>query len=523
MTTEDKLSVLVTTSGIGSRLGDFTKYSNKCLVKVGDMPVITRILNSYPENTDFYITLGHKGDLVRQYLDIAHPNKVFQFIKVDKYKGEGSSLAYSLLAAKSFLQKPFIYHACDTIVENYSPSLSQNWIGGYRRTNSAHYTTINVQDDIVKRINPKGETNYDYEYIGVSGIVDYKMFWEKLEDLYNQNPNDTSLNDALAINEMIRNVNFKVKIFSQWSDIGNMDSLNKARKFYSSRHIVLDKNREAIYFLKDKVVKFFKDSKMNRKRVERVKHLNGLSPKILSSSANFYSYEYLDGMLAADSHDKEMITKLLDWSRENLWKNQKNLGELGKEKCRKFYYDKTFARVEDLLEQIRKVDGNDIINGSNVPSVKSMMLELDENLLLEGDFCNFHGDFILDNIIITRDGFGLIDWRQDFSGNVDVGDVYYDLAKLNHNLFFNHNNIESGLFDVKERDGEILVDLKMNYRFFLAKQNFDMWCSKNGYDIKKINILTSIIWINMSPLHSYPLNKFLFYFGKFNLHKEIIK
>ena len=130
MTIIDDINVLITTSGIGSRLGNFTKYSNKCLVKVGDIPVITRILNSYPQETNFYITLGHNGDLVKQYLNIAHSNLKFTFILVDKYEGPESSLAYSLLKAKPFLQKPFIYHACDTIVESYVPDLSKNWIGG---------------------------------------------------------------------------------------------------------------------------------------------------------------------------------------------------------------------------------------------------------------------------------------------------------------------------------------------------------------------------------------------------------
>ena len=46
----------------------------------------------------------------------------------------------------------------------------------------------------------------------------------------------------------------------------------------------------------------------------------------------------------------------------------------------------------------------------------------------------FHGDFILDNIIKTKNGYSLLDWRQDFSGLLRAGDMYYDLAKLNHNL-----------------------------------------------------------------------------------------
>ena len=34
-------------------------------------------------------------------------------------------------------------------------------------------------------------------------------------------------------------------------------------------------------------------------------------------------------------------------------------------------------------------------------------------------------------------------------------------------------------------------------------------------------MLTSIIWINMAPLHEYPFNNFLFNFGKYNLYKNL--
>ena len=43
----------------------------------------------------------------------------------------------------------------------------------------------------------------------------------------------------------------------------------------------------------------------------------------------------------------------------------------------------------------------------------------------------------------------------------------------------------------------------------------------NGYDYNKVEVLTSIIWINMSPLHEYPFNTFLFNFGKYNLYKNL--
>ena len=60
--------VLITTSGLGSRLGNVTQFTNKSLVSIGDKPVISHIIESYNSKTEFIITLGHYGDQVKQFL-----------------------------------------------------------------------------------------------------------------------------------------------------------------------------------------------------------------------------------------------------------------------------------------------------------------------------------------------------------------------------------------------------------------------------------------------------------------------
>src|SRR5574344_257505 len=100
------MKVFITTSGIGSRLLDLTKYTNKSMIKIGKRPVISYIIDSYPEDTEFVISLGYFGDHVRQYLSLAYPNKKIQLVEVDKYDGPGSSQVYSQLQAEKYLQEP---------------------------------------------------------------------------------------------------------------------------------------------------------------------------------------------------------------------------------------------------------------------------------------------------------------------------------------------------------------------------------------------------------------------------------
>ena len=44
MTNMAEYKVLLTTSGLGSRLGNLTKFTNKSLVRVGDKPAISYII-----------------------------------------------------------------------------------------------------------------------------------------------------------------------------------------------------------------------------------------------------------------------------------------------------------------------------------------------------------------------------------------------------------------------------------------------------------------------------------------------
>jgi thiamine kinase-like enzyme len=133
----------------------------------------------------------------------------------------------------------------------------------------------------------------------------------------------------------------------------------------------------------------------------------------------------------------------------------------------------------------------------------------------------FHGDFVLENILFNKDNFTLLDWRQDFGGSTIAGDIYYDLAKLNHNLIFNHQIVDNNGYYLSINGNDITCDLHRSHNMALYQQRFLNSLAEKGYNINKIQILSSLIWLNMASLHVYPLNKFLFYFGKYNLWRQL--
>ena len=234
--------VLITTSGVGQRLGDLTKYTNKSLVRVGKKPAISYVVEAYPVETKFVVTIGYFGEHVREFLTLAYPERSFEFIEVDKFEGEGSSLGYSMLKAKDSLQCPFIYHAADTIVTESIPTPDENWIGVYEGDDTSQYASWQTVGGGKLRFSDKGATNYDYIHIGLVGIHDFTAYWKILEELYKANPQDQTLNDCQVLVRMLaQNTLFAPRVFKEWYDIGNTTALYHTRSAIADHFENLEK------------------------------------------------------------------------------------------------------------------------------------------------------------------------------------------------------------------------------------------------------------------------------------------
>lgn len=524
-----KYQVLLTTSGLGARLGDITKFTNKSLVRVGKKPAISYIIESYPEEVELVITLGHYGDQVKQFLDLAYPNRKIIYVEVDKYEGFGSSLAYSILQAKSSITGPFIFHACDTIVSEPIPQPEKNWLGGYpgahQTSSSANYVTFDTNYNGITRLRDKGDLNYDYTYIGLAGIYNYEEFFRYLEEAYLAEPNNSQLSDIVALRCMLQEkIPLASQSFEKWLDIGNADGLRQAREQIKDKFEILDKLGESIFIFQNEfIIKFFHDKVICANRVKRAEVLKGLVPEVLGFTDNFYKYKFAHGKLMAHQTDEYEFTQLLEWARANLWISkiyESPESQTFQTQCYDFYFKKTLQRIKKFSDETGIKDEKCTINNIDVCAISDILNLINKDWLCDGIPSGFHGDFILDNIICSGlDQFILLDWRQDFGGLLECGDTYYDLAKLNHNLIFNHDIINKNLFEININD-KIYCDILRSHNLSNCQDILKSFIKQNNLDQKKVNILTALIWINMAPLHHYPLNMFLFYFGKLNLFKS---
>jgi len=508
----DRYKVLLTTSGIGSRLGELTTFTNKSLVRIGDKPSISHILDNYPEDIEVVVTLGYYGQHVYDFLNLVYPNRRFTFVKVSKFEGEGSSQGLSMLEASEHLQCPFIFNACDTIIKEPIPKPDCNWVFGYQEPDNDQYRTIEKHGSKFVKFRDKGASlpnAKDLSYIGLCGIKDFKEFWGKLKP--------ESESDCHAINDMAEDgCRFKVLKCNTWLDIGNTSKLSSTRSSVESELEVLDKPEENIYLIDGSIVKFFHNENISKRRVSRANKLKGLAPEITGHINNFYKYERVEGKAFAKTINEDKMRSFLRWCSGDLWKPKK-LSESFTQSCRSFYFNKTIERIDKLEKSTGIKDKNEWINGMYCVPVKQILSNLDFDYeLTKGIPCKFHGDCVPDNIIEKDGKFTLIDWRQEFGGE-EIGDVYYDLAKLNHGLTF--DIASSNYYKVDFSPNGVEADIFRSDKLSRCREVLYDFLRENEYDIKKVEILTSLIWVNMAPLHEGDLKTFLFYFGKFYLNK----
>lgn len=231
--------VLITAAGTGSRLGELTKNTNKLLVMINGRPAISYLLDSYAAEIPIVIAVGYLKDQVIDFVRGNYPEREIEFAVVDKYDGPGSSLVYSMLRAEKFLQCPFVFHACDTIVTEPVPAPETNWLGGYKTTAAAlgeqakQYRTHKVESGKITRLNDKGVLDFESVHIGLVGIKDFADFWKAARMIYDGDHNNSAWSDVHVEEMMMRNGTvFDWAPFNVWLDTGNPDALQRTEKYF---------------------------------------------------------------------------------------------------------------------------------------------------------------------------------------------------------------------------------------------------------------------------------------------------
>lgn len=515
--------VLIPTAGLGSRTENLSKNINKALISIAHKPIISYIIEKFPKNAEFVIPLGYKGDTVKSFLKLAYPDRSFIFVDIDLYEGEGSGLGYTMMKCQDHLQEPFIFNSNDTMVLEEIIEPRFNWMGYAETENNNQYRSVRIEQEKVVEICAKGAMGDTKAYIGLAGIYDYEIFWDSMNE--GAKSGSIEIGESFGLRNLI-NKTIKAKEYS-WFDTGNLEEIQKTRDFFSNNiennidANILEKQDEAIWFVDKTVIKFSIDDEFILNRVKRSKNLSGYIPKIVNSTNNMYSYKKVDGEVFSRNPTVPKFKKFLE-GMESFWEpkvlDNDNTAAFYNN-CMIFYKEKTYSRVKQFLSTFEQIDIQEEINGRKIPKLFDMLDSVDWDNLSKGTPVRFHGDLHFENILLNADNnsnlsFTLLDWRQDFGGNMEYGDLYYDLGKLNHGIIMSHELIDKNLFEVKHSMNKIHFDFHRKQNLVDCQVFFKAWILENNLDYGKVQLMTALIFLNIAALHHYPYSLLLFYLGK---------
>ena len=518
------ITVCILTAGVGSRMEEYTKSFNKALLPINKKASISLILEKFPKNTKFVIATGYKKKQVKEFLKTNHPKNKFNFININNYEGKGSGPGLSLLKCKKYLNKPFFFVSCDTLWnKNQRFIQNENWMGIpikkiYEKKNYCNLLCKNKRVlSIYDKIDTKKNTK---QFIGFAFIKDHKEFWEGIKK-------DQTKSKEPQVSAGFKNIlKSKRKILEKrfdWIDIGTKEKYLKELIKHESFNF--SKQSQYIYINEDRVTKYFENPQIIKNLVYKAKKNKKVYPKILKRGTNFLSYEYFDGQTYYNFYDPNKFKILLNYLNKNLWKkayiNQKDF----QKKCLKFYRNKTEKRINLFKRKNKQISfvKNSVINNENVFSYNKLFKMINWKKISYGTPYHIHGDLQFDNILFNKfqKKFKLIDWRPDFLKNVVIGDIYYDFAKLLGGLILNYDFIKKNMFKISINNRKIFLRYKKRKNTDKCIKVLRNFAYYKGLSFKKIQIITGLIFLNMSPLHFKPFDIFLFQLGRLYLNNAI--
>jgi NDP-sugar pyrophosphorylase family protein/mannose-6-phosphate isomerase-like protein (cupin superfamily) len=502
-------AVLILAAGIGSRLKNLTKNINKALLPINNKAIISYIIDKFPNEYDFIVTLGYKGESLKEYCLLNYPNHKFTFVDIDNFDQENSGPGYSALQCKQHLQRPFYFVVADCIVDSKMPHLDGNWLGVYPTSYPEKYSTayVDENDNILKFVN-KDTKGYDNAFIGLASIWDFDIFWNELES------NTQNGEIVSAFKNPDKYPSFKAKHL-KWLDTGNLDDLNQTKGYFGDNPLSLYKVTDEITYKENKFIKFNPNEAFIKNKTKRANILKDIIPSGFSSNKHFISYNWENGETLYHYDNLNYFLKFLDFYN-NLINTKAKFFDGDINEFTSFYIDKTTQRKDKFIEKFGKhyAEQEYFINGIKYESLNNILDNLNISHIPFKMYDLFHGDLQFDNILFdpTVDKFTYIDWRESFAGNVEGGDLYYDLAKLYGGCIIPYNKVKDNSYIVlNEGSSNVNYTYSVSKHLTQFKTEYERWIVANGYDLNLIKFITAIIFLNMSPLHDDKFSKMLWF------------
>lgn len=490
-------------------MGPYAPVINKALLPYEGKAILSHIMDGFPRGTKFVIALGHRGDQVRDYLTAAHPDDDITYVTVDNYDKPGSGPGYSIYCCREFLQQPFYFVAADTVATfDVRTGTDGNWAGVamVAPIESARLCNFTVGemgfiDKIYDKQIPPGKDSVA-GFVGLMFIRDYGLFWHALatpETVAGEVQISAGLKALVAAGTLrAREVG--------WKDFGILSDYRKYA--IEPQPYDFSKTDEFIYFRAGRVIKFFSDARAAANRVEKAALYPGVMPHCEQIGEQFYFYEKIPGTVVYEQVTTDVFAQMLNWLHHQVWRppGPHDPARFATA-CHNFYVNKTRTRTEKFREKYPEWEDPHTVNGEAVLPIAELLQIIPPAYVNDGVARFIHGDLHFDNTIYDGEKFTLIDWRQDFGGEIAFGDWYYDLAKLLGGIWLNYDYIKHGLMHVTEKEAEIEIDFARRVQSLQYEAMLRDYVTAQKLDWRRVQTIVGLIYLNMAPLHTAPFDK----------------
>ena len=524
-------ALCILTAGKGSRLGTISSYVNKALIPINNQAAISYIIDKTPKEYDVIVAVGYKGDQVIDYCTHMHPDRNFQFVRVEDYNPKTTGPATSLYACKQHLQRPFIFAASDIIIEKDTFGLcDKNWLSTCETALPEIYATVNTDDTKVVDIMDKSSNGFSSAWTGLMSVYEYSEFWNCFDQNEKEIPN--------VIKKCLEIIDFEAKHFD-WYDLGTYDSYMSAKKYFEndSKYTIPKSNFEIFYKRKEKVAKFYPEVKKVKKIIERESNIDkALLPNTNKKSRSMLCYDWTPGSDLYDIDNYETYKGGIDFLSKKLWNKPATitLDDQHHGKIIKFYKDSSLKRIDDFRKQHdyrSKLFSSFCINNETITEFEKQATKVfSYRALYDGiPVLDYHGDFHFANIIFdkTSGDYKCVDIRPDFENEDHWGDMYYDLGKMyagcevQFSKIKNFHEKDYNSFVKEEKLSNITLLEHKSEDLIKFKLFFDEWIKSKNLDLKKVKIIAGLVLCKIACLHEEWQGNFLFLNGRRVLNDAI--
>lgn len=512
------------------------------LQKLGKLPAII-----YPINQKIVFDYLYKQykDMITSIDIICYENADKVKRRLAKYKDinikqlpQIRDLGYTIFYALKDVHEPVIINFADTIVMDNILEEKGDAFFCQEEYMSEMWTYFDEENGVIKNIFDKMIVSDEIKkkiFVGVFKIMDSDYFCECLKNiLFDEKYKGNSFYTALQFYS--QRYPMRAVVTQNWFDIGHEDKYYNSKIAVRARefnHITIDKNRGILRKTSDDKDKFIGEIKWYLKLPSDIEYVR---PRIFSYSTGYenpyvsmeyYAYHtvhelflYGDLNLQQWKDVFERIRFVCDDFKRYTVKDSNIISSL-----EEMYLNKTLQRFNKMKKDTRFVEFFEksiCVNGVEFQSLNQIIDTLKRiipKMLYDIDTFNIiHGDLCFANIMIDNNFsfIKVIDPRGKF-GKYDIyGDFRYELAKLFHSIDGKYDFIIKDLFEVQYDldSAELIYSIQDRVRAFDLYEVFtEIFKREIGENLKKIELIESLLFLSMIPLHGESLEHQLVMLG----------